>query len=428
MGFSEVSPENPVLSEKTLATSVKEYISRRTLRELSEKRGRGTELISLYIPPGRRISEVMTNLREEYGKASNIKSRTTRKNVQDAIVKVQQRLKLYDEAPENGLVIFCGAIPGETPGSENIEIHVIEPPEKITLSYYGCDDKFYVEPLKEMLEKKDKYLILSIDNSEATIALASGRNIDVKDELTSGVPGKTSKGGQSARRFERLREMELNDFYRRVAERLNEIYLQNTDVKGLIVGGPGPTKEMFLEKDFIHYELRRKILAVVDTSYTGHQGIKEILGKASEKLQELDLIKERNLVGSFLKLVSTEPDKVVYGLKEVENAVQSGKVKLILFSEALDIFRVKIKCGKCDYAAVEQHPFQELIALPAKVSSTPCPKCGSTSLYVAEKESLLDRFIEIASQKNVQLELISTATEEGMMLQKGFGGVVGILK
>ncbi|MEM2351138.1 MAG: peptide chain release factor aRF-1, partial [Thermoproteota archaeon] len=291
MGIRIVS-RSVVLNEKSLTSSVKEYLSRRVLRELSEKRGRGTELISLYIPPGRRISEVMANLREEYGKASNIKSRTTRKNVQDAIVKVQQRLKLYDEAPENGLIIFCGAIPGETPGSENIEIYVIEPPEKISLSYYGCDDKFYVEPLKEILEKKDKYLILSIDNSEATIALASGRNIDVKDELTSGVPGKTSKGGQSARRFERLREMELNDFYRRVAERLNEVYLQNPDVKGLIVGGPGPTKEIFLDKDFIHYELRKKLLVIVDTSYTGHQGIKEILEKASEKLQELEIIKE----------------------------------------------------------------------------------------------------------------------------------------
>jgi peptide chain release factor subunit 1 len=417
-----------VLSEKSLASSVREYLSRRTLRELSEKKGRGTELISLYIPPGRRISEVMANLREEYGKASNIKSRTTRKNVQEAIVKVQQRLKLYDEAPENGLVIFCGAIPGEAPGAENIEIHVIEPPEKISLSYYGCDDKFYVEPLKELLEKKDKYLILSIDNSEATIALASGRNIDVKDELTSGVPGKTSKGGQSARRFERLREMELNDFYRRVAERLNDVYLQNTDIKGLIVGGPGPTKEMFLEKDFIHYELRKKILTVVDTSYTGHQGIKEILGKASEKLQELDLIKERNLMSNFLSLLSSEPDKVVYGLKDVENALLSGKVKLVLFSEALDVFVVKIKCGKCDYEASEQHPFQELIALSARISSTPCPKCGATSLYIADKESLLDRYIEITSQKDAQFELISTATEEGMMLYKGFGGVVGILK
>lgn len=416
------------MSKKSLASSVKEHLSRRTLRELSEKRGRGTELISLYIPPGRRISEVMLNLREEHGKASNIKSRTTRKNVQDAIVRVQQRLKLYDEAPENGLVIFCGAIPGEAPGSGNIEIHVIEPPEKILMSYYGCDDKFYAEPLKELLEKKDKYLILSIDNSEATIALASGKNIDMKDELTSGVPGKTSKGGQSARRFERLREMELNDFYRRVAERLNEVYLQNPDVKGLIVGGPGPTKENFLEKDFVHYELRKKILAVVDTSYTSHQGIKEILGKASEKLQELDLIKEKNLVGDFLKLLSMNPNKVVYGLKEVENALLGGKVKLVLFSEALDVFLVKIECNNCEYENAEQHPLSELISLSVRISSTPCPKCGSTSLYIAEKESLLDHFIEIISQKDVQLEVISMATEEGTMLYKGFGGVVGILK
>ncbi|MGQ9479461.1 MAG: peptide chain release factor aRF-1 [Thermoproteota archaeon] len=413
---------------KPASVSVKEYLSRRILRELSEKKGRGTELISLYIPPGRRISEVMTTLREEYGKASNIKSRTTRKNVQDAIIKVQQRLKMYDEAPENGLVIFCGAIPGGSPGSENIEIYVIEPPEKISLSYYGCDDKFYVEPLKEFLEKKDKYLILSIDNTEATIALASDRSIDIKDELTSGVPGKTSKGGQSARRFERLREMELNDYYRRVAERLNEIYLQNPDIKGLIVGGPGPTKEMFLEKDFIHYELRKKILAVVDTSYTSYQGIKEILEKASEKLQELDVIRERNLIKSFLSLVSADPDKVVYGIKEVEKAILTGRVRTVLFSEALDIFMVKIKCGNCSYEATEQHSFQELIVLPAKIALTPCPSCGSTSLIIVEKESLLDRFIELASQKGIQLELISTSTEEGVMLYKGFGGAVGILK
>ena len=416
------------MSEKSLTSSVRDYLSRKVLRELSEKRGRGTELISLYIPPGRRISEVMATLREEYGKASNIKSRTTRKNVQDAIVKVQQRLKLYDEAPENGLVIFCGAIPGETPGSENIEIYVIEPPEKISLSYYGCDDKFYVEPLKEILEKKDKYLILSIDNSEATVAIASGRNIEIKEELTSGVPGKTSKGGQSARRFERLREMELNEFYRRVAQHLNEAYLQNPDVKGLIVGGPGPTKEIFLDKDFIHYELRKKILAVIDTSYTGYQGIKEILEKASEKLQELEIIKERTLVNTFLKLLSTDPDKVVYGPREVENAMLSGKVKLVLFSEALDVFIVRIKCANCNYEAVEQHTAQEMIVLPAKISSTPCPKCGSTSLQIVEKESLLDKYIEVALEKDVQLELISTATEEGMMLYKGFGGIVGILK
>jgi len=78
---------------------------------LASKEGRGTELISLYVPPDRQIHEVTTNLREEHGTASNIKSRTTRKNVQEAIERVQQRLKLFKQPPPNGLVIFCGAIP-----------------------------------------------------------------------------------------------------------------------------------------------------------------------------------------------------------------------------------------------------------------------------------------------------------------------------
>ncbi|MEM4501311.1 MAG: peptide chain release factor 1, partial [Thermofilaceae archaeon] len=53
------------------------------LRELKKKEGRGTELISLYVPAGRPISEVAEVLRSEYSAASNIKDRTTRHHVLD---------------------------------------------------------------------------------------------------------------------------------------------------------------------------------------------------------------------------------------------------------------------------------------------------------------------------------------------------------
>ena len=99
---------------------------KKTLMTLASKEGRGTELVSLYVPPGKQISDVLNTLRDEYGTASNIKSTTTRKNVMDAIVKVQQRLKLFKEPPENGLVIFCGAIPQNGAGSERIETYVID--------------------------------------------------------------------------------------------------------------------------------------------------------------------------------------------------------------------------------------------------------------------------------------------------------------
>ena len=62
-------------------TSLELFRLKKTLATLSDKEGRGTELISLYVPPGKRISDAINNLRDEYGTASNIKSTTTRKNV-----------------------------------------------------------------------------------------------------------------------------------------------------------------------------------------------------------------------------------------------------------------------------------------------------------------------------------------------------------
>jgi len=102
--------------------SVKLYKIRKTLQELSTFTGRGTELITVYIPKGKQLHEVITNLREEQGTAANIKSDVTRAHVVDSLSKVLQRLKLYKKTPERGLVIFCGALPKEEGGPLGSEI------------------------------------------------------------------------------------------------------------------------------------------------------------------------------------------------------------------------------------------------------------------------------------------------------------------
>ena len=71
----------------------------------------GTSMISLIIPPKDQISRVQKLLAEEYGTASNIKSRVNRLSVLGAITSTQQRLKLYNRVPPNGLVVFCGYVP-----------------------------------------------------------------------------------------------------------------------------------------------------------------------------------------------------------------------------------------------------------------------------------------------------------------------------
>ncbi|MCW8801867.1 MAG: peptide chain release factor 1, partial [Candidatus Bathyarchaeota archaeon] len=79
----------------TKQDSLLRFRLKRNLDRLAARSGRGTELVSLYVPPGRQVSEVVSMLNNEYGTATNIKSNTTRKNVQDAITRVTQRMKMF---------------------------------------------------------------------------------------------------------------------------------------------------------------------------------------------------------------------------------------------------------------------------------------------------------------------------------------------
>jgi peptide chain release factor subunit 1 (aeRF-1) len=92
-----------------------EYSMLREIKKLRSIRGSGTELISIYVPAGFQLSEEVSKLREEYSQSSNIKSKSTRTNVQSAIDKIIQYLRLYKETPKNGLAVFCGNI-SDNPG------------------------------------------------------------------------------------------------------------------------------------------------------------------------------------------------------------------------------------------------------------------------------------------------------------------------
>jgi peptide chain release factor subunit 1 len=395
---------------------------------LASKEGRGTELISLYVPPGKRISDAITNLRDEYGTASNIKSTTTRKNVMEAIVKVQQRLKLFKEPPENGLVIFCGAIPQNGAGSERIETYVIVPPEPIRVYLYRCDARFHTEYLLEMLREKETYGILLVDSSGGTIATLQGRRLEIVRELTSGVPGKTRAGGQSARRYERLREMRLQEYFTRIGAHANEIFLPIENLKGIIVGGPGPTKYDFEKGEYLNYMLKNKIIDTVDTAYVEEQGVKEVVEKAPEVMRKVRYIEERKVVQQFLYEVGHDTGKITYGEEDVRRALEAGAVNILLLSEGLETTRVTIKCSACNYQ--EQHTVKNkaLVEFEQDLVGKPCPKCHATSLNIFDKEDVIDDFAELAEYTNTQVEVISTETEEGQMLKNSFGGVAAILR
>lgn len=408
--------------------SVTLYRFKKLIKELESKVGRGTELISIYIPPRKPISEVIGYLRQEYATAANIKSKTTRKNVRDAIESAIQRLKLFDRAGPTGLIVFSGAIPQNGgPGSEKIEVYHIIPPEPINMLLYRCDSRFYLEPLKDLLRERDVYGVLVIDNEKAAVAVIKGRRIAELKTFTSGVPGKHRAGGQSARRFERLREMNLNEYYKRVATHANQIFLKYPEIKGVIVAGPGPTKEIFVDKGYLHYTLRDKI-HLVDTSYSGEEGVREAIKRSGELLKDLRMVKEQNLVRRFLSEVSKDNGLAVYGEKEIVKAMKNGLLDTLLIVEDLDKVLIKLRCGNCGeeytYALSEK---EKITKLP-QILSQPCSKCGSKSLEIIEERSLVDHYIEEAEKHGVKVELISSQHEEGDMLKRAFGGIAGFLK
>ena len=408
--------------------SVAKFKFRRTLEQLAKKEGRGTELISYYIPPGSRIYEALATLREELGTAENIKSRTTRQNVQDAIERVSQRLRLFKEPPPTGLVIFAGAIPQNGLGSEKMEIFTLIPPEPITVGFYRCDARFHVEPLLQLIAEKNTFGILVIDGTEAVAATLKGRRVDIVDTFTSGIPGKSRAGGQSARRFERIREQVANDYYKRVGQHFNEIMSKISDLKGIIIGGPGPTKYVWSEGEYMNYMLRKKVLSIVDTSYSSEAGVEEVVEKSNETLKGVRYNEEKQLVQKFLYELGHETGKAAFGERQVQQYLEKGIVDTLIISEKLEGMRLILKCKTCANEEEFRGTKYEADAVRNELATRPCKKCGKPTLEASQGADVIDSFLEFAEKASTTVEVVSEETEEGRMLRDSFGKVAAILR
>jgi len=362
-------------------TSLELFRLRKTLNALASKEGSHTELITIYVPPDKQISDALNLLRNEYGTASNIKSNVTRKNVLDAIVKAQQKLKLFKDPGEKGIVIFTGALPqeGGGPGTERMESYVIVPPEPIRIFLYRCDSRFHAEHLQEMLREKETYGILLVDASNATIATLQGKRLNIVRQMHSGVAGKTRAGGQSARRYERLRDMQLNEYFTRVGQHANEIFLPIDTLKGVIIGGPGPTKYDFEKGEYLNYQLKNKIIDTLDTAYVEEQGVKEVVDKAPEIMKKVRYIEEKNIMQKFLYEVGHDTGLITYGESEVRRLLQSGAVRSLLMSEELDLVRVTVKCSACGYEEQYTVKSKDLADFEKGLVGKPCASCKEPS-------------------------------------------------
>jgi peptide chain release factor subunit 1 len=409
--------------------SVKMYKIRKTLEELTQHSGRGTELITVYIPKGQQLHEVMTQLKEEQGTADNIKSDLTRTHVVDSLSKVLQRLKLYKKTPDKGLVVFCGALPregGGPPGSEIVKIYEIDPPKDLTTSLYRCDDHFHTDILKDMLQDDNIIGLLAIDAKDAGWGLLHGDKLEVLKQTGSGVAGKHRQGGQSAKRFQKLREMELQYYFNRVADITREYFIDIYQVKGLIVSGPGPTKEEFVNKEYLEYRLQNNIIATIDASYSGAEGIREAFAKCSDILSNFRMVEEKKIIEKLFQEINTNTGLGSYGLKEVIEMLKKNIAGMVIISDDINMSRIEKTCKRCSNVEEELIEQGKRISKKTEMKSQACSECKAMDSEITDQD-LIDYIALIASKTGTKVEVVSGKTEHGVMLGS-LGKIASILR
>ena len=398
--------------------------TKKTLGELQNMRGMGTELVTVIIPPDRLISDVRGQLGQEGAQAANIKSKLTRKHVGDAIESAISVLNRYKNAGEYGIAIFVGHVIVGNNKTRLVTVVIDDPPEIFTSFRYRCDSTFELTQLEDMLIDRTSYGLFVIDRGEAAYGIASGKRIHCQEELQSNIMGKHRQGGQSAQRFERLIEEAAHNFFKRATEHACNYWLPNlADIKGIIVGGPGQTKDFVVKNDYFHHEVKKLIREpFFDVGYSNESGLRELVQRAGNLMDQIELDAERELVDNFLREVMQAHPKATYGEMMIRSALDQGAVDTLLLSEGLRKRRVGWYCKPCSH---------EWEATQNSRSEIPeCPKCGSEDVREDPDRTrdIIDELTELAGHTSAKVSLISMDSEEGATLQTSFGGIAALLR
>ncbi|EEA24667.1 peptide chain release factor eRF/aRF, subunit 1 [Talaromyces marneffei ATCC 18224] len=396
---------------------------KKLIKRLEAARGNGTSMISLIIPPKDQVSRAAKMLAEEYGTASNIKSRVNRLSVLSAITSTQQRLKLYNKVPPNGLVVYCGEIITSEGKERKINID-FEPFKPINTSLYLCDNKFHTEALSELLESDQKFGFIVMDGSGTLFGTLSGNTRDVIQKFSVDLPKKHGRGGQSALRFSRLRDEKRHNYVRKVAELAvqNFITADKVNVAGIILAGSADFKNDLNQSDLFDQRLQSKVIKVVDVSYGGENGFNQAIELAAETLGNVKFIQEKKLIGKYFEEISQDSGKVCYGIEDTLKALELGAAETLIVYENLDITRWVLKAS--DGSEIILHTTKAQEANREQFMD----KESGQEMEIIEQGSFLEWLAEKYKDFGAALEFVSDRSSEGNQFVKGFGGIGALLR
>jgi peptide chain release factor subunit 1 len=405
-------------------SSIEQFKIKKLIENLEKARGNGTSMISLIISPKDQIARVSRLLAEEYGTASNIKNRVNRLSVLGAITSGQQRLKLYNRVPTNGLVIYCGTILTDEGKEKKVTID-FEPFKPINTSLYLCDNRFHVEPLKELLQSDDKFGFIIIDGSGSLFGTLSGNTKEVLARLTVDLPKKHGRGGQSALRFARLRLEKRHNYLRKVSETAVQMFITNdrVNVTGLVIAGLADFKTELSASDMFDPRLQAKIFKIVDISYGGDAGFNQAIELSADVLANVKFIREKNLLTKYFEEIAQDTGKYCFGVKDTMQALQMGAVEVLVVYENLEVDRIELK-----HPTTNEIKVLHLTKDQEKDSKWFKDEATGVELEPVENISLVEWFANNYKKFGAKLDFVTNRSQEGAQFLRGFGGIGGLLR
>eukprot|EP00053_Salpingoeca_punica_P018155 m.176909 g.176909 ORF g.176909 m.176909 type:complete len:436 (-) comp17372_c1_seq3:3315-4622(-) len=396
---------------------------KKLIKSLEAARGNGTSMISLIIPPKDQISRVAKMLADEYGTASNIKSRVNRLSVLGAITSVQQRLKLYNRVPNNGLVVYCGTIMTDEGKEKKVNID-FEPFKPINTSLYLCDNKFHTEALTSLLADDSTFGFIIMDGNGCLFGTLSGNTREILHKFTVDLPKKHGRGGQSALRFARLRVEKRHNYVRRVAEEAVRLFIANdkVTVAGIVMAGSADFKTELNQSDMFDMRLQAKVIKVVDISYGGENGFNQAIELAGECLANVKFIQEKKLIGRYFDEISQDTGRYCFGVEDTMKALEMGAVETLILWENLEVSRAMLK------DPAQENPVVKFLRPDQERENKWFLDANGAELDVLEKTPLIEWLANNYKTFGSTLEIITDRSQEGAQFCKGFGGIGGLLR
>lgn len=397
---------------------------KKLIKSLQKARGNGTSMISLIIPPKDQISRVSKMLSDEYGTASNIKSRVNRLSVLGAITSTQQRLKLYNRCPPNGLVIYCGTIITDEGKEKRVNID-FEPFKAINTSLYLCDNKFHTEALNELLEDNDRFGFIVMDGNGSLYGTLAGNTRDILHRFSVELPKKHGRGGQSALRFARLRMEKRHNYVRKVAEMATQLFITNNmpNIAGLVLAGSADFKNELNGSDMFDPRLAKVVVKVLDVSYGGENGFNQAIELAAETLANVKFVQEKKLIVKYMAEIAQDTGKFCYSVSDTMKALDMGAVETLILWEDLPHTRYDMRNTATGEEFVKILSPEEI-----KLAVNFVDSATGVDLEVVDQMPLVEWFANNYKQFGTTLEFVTARSQEGAQFCDGFGGIGGLLR